>query len=206
MGWENGSLVETVDFDYDSIDGREVPTESVDETFWRNQGELLGEILRWLTVPKTLAGMGQRVATLALYLNPELIDQKALTDIEKLDGAPVSGAALSKALLTFQAKHGAHRGYFQKAAYLSDTYSRSATVVHEQRREKLNGNGKHPQHNEEYLKRQVADLERQLQETKDNSICSIKERASKGGKSHKGTAFAARRAKKAAKARWRKPR
>jgi hypothetical protein len=205
LAWENNSLVETVNFDYDAIDGKQSEANNVDDSFWHLQGELLVEILRFLTVPKTLAGRGQRVSALALYLNPSLIDEKSLKDIEKLEDAQCSGTALSKALLTFQQKFNAHRGYFQKAAYLSETYRRSAIVAHEQRKQNGNGQAKGKPCEIEYLRAENRRLAKKLQEIEDSAIIALKERSAKGGRAHKGTAFAKRRAKKAAKARHAKP-
>ena len=202
MGWENGSQVETCDFDYDAIDGETLP-ESVDEQFWRSQGELFGEILRWLTTPKTLEGIGARVKTLCLYLNPALIEETSLTEIKRLQGAPC-GAALSKALLTLQAKFDLNPSYFQKASYLRDVFRRSAVASHQERKAKLNGNGAHLKDDKEYLKAENERLKAEMEEIKANTLLSVKEFASKGGRSHKGTAFAKRRAKRAARARWRK--
>ena len=131
MNYADGRIVETVDFDYDAIDnpsGDEIQ-EKLDDDFWRLQGELFGDILRWLTVPKTLEGIGQRALGLTLYINPALIPQTSLAQIERLDGAPVGSAAISKALLLFQRKHNLPPGYFQKAEYLTDVYRRSAMVV-----------------------------------------------------------------------------
>jgi hypothetical protein len=209
LAWENGQRVDTVDFDYAAIDGEQSEPESVDESFWRMQGELFGEILRWLTIPKTLEGIGARVKTLCLYLNPTLIEETSLTEIKKLEGAPC-GAALSKALLSLQGKFDLHPSYFQKASYLRDVFRRSAVAVHAERKAKLNGNAKvngngaHLKDSKEYLKAENERLKAEMEETKANSLPSVKEFASKGGKAHRGTAFAKQRAKRAAKARWKK--
>lgn len=203
LGYENNQLVEAVDFPYDEIDGESEP-ESIDDTFWHLQGELLGEILRFLTVPRTLAGMGSRVATLALYLNPALIEQTSLKEIGRLHD-DASSTALSKALLLLQDKFKLHKAHFQKAEHLRERFRRSAIVGHEER--KLNGTNDSKTPNEvEYLRQEVRRLTDGLQAIEANAIVALKERSAKGGRAAKGKAHAKERARIAAKARWRKPR
>jgi hypothetical protein len=69
------------------------------------------------------------------------IGQTSLEQIAKLDGDGVGRAALSKAMLTFQQRFGAHHGPSQKAPYAVERYRRSAKAAHAERRQ--NGNGSH---------------------------------------------------------------
>jgi hypothetical protein len=127
---EDGYSVEVTIFDYGALDPHE---ESEDEEFWRIQGELLGEILRWLTVPQKPAAVGQRVLALCLYLNPDLIEQDSLRKISKACKDGVTAAALSHSLREFQDQFQAHRGAFQKAEHLRGIYSRSRVASHQSR-------------------------------------------------------------------------
>src|SRR5262252_6525458 len=85
-----------VDFDYGMLDGQELP--GVDTEFWRAQGELLVDILRWLTTPRSLAGAGARCHVLSLYLNASIAGKSSLREIAAMPEAPTV-AALSKAML-----------------------------------------------------------------------------------------------------------
>jgi hypothetical protein len=120
-----------VAFDYGALDARE-PV-GFDEEFWAAQGEFLHDILLWLTVPRSLSGMGARCCTLALYLSPELINKSALREISAMPGSPTA-AALSKAMLEFQERYRLHLGHYQKPAWMRERYRRSALVADQQSR------------------------------------------------------------------------
>ncbi len=127
----NGSGYEpSTAFDYAALDGH-LPLSS-DEEFWAAQGELLGDILRWLTAPRSLSGMGARCALLALYLNPEIVNKCTLKEISTMRGAP-GVAALSKAMLEFQRRHDLKPSFYQKSAWMRERYRKSALVAHGQR-------------------------------------------------------------------------
>ena len=73
MYFESGRLVETVDFPFDEIDralGVEPPEENDDAQFWRFEGEMVGEILRWLTEIDDDAAIDGRLRGLAHVLCP----------------------------------------------------------------------------------------------------------------------------------------
>jgi hypothetical protein len=120
-----------VTFDYGALDPRE-PV-GFDAEFWTAQGEFLGDVLRWLTIPRSLSGIGARCCTLVLYLNPGLINKSALREISAMPGAP-GAAALSKAMIEFQDRYGLHLGNYQKPGWARERYSRSAIVAHQQSR------------------------------------------------------------------------
>jgi len=191
LAWENGSQVEAVDFDYDAIDG-DVDSEpkNSDERFWQFASDLLSEVMRFLTVPRTLAEQGARVRALALRLAPELIDETSLTEISRQLNGKGDPAALSKALLVLQDKFQLCPAHYQKMGYLRDVFRRSAIAAHQDR--KANGsngtNGStHHKHDSEvqYLKDKVHKLEAELEDLQSRSILSLQERASLGGKAHK---------------------
>jgi hypothetical protein len=119
----------SIGFDYDAIDVRSPLT--ADEEFWQAQGELLGDVLRWLTQARSLSGMGARCCVLALYLNPEVIKKSSLKQIASMHGAP-GRAALSKAMLEFQRRYSLKPAQYQKVFWMRDRYRRSAIVAHQQ--------------------------------------------------------------------------
>src|ERR1700756_5029041 len=83
----NGCREPAIGFDYSALDVQSSPI-NLDEEFWHAQGELLGDVLRWMTTPRSLAGMGARCCALALYLNPELINKSSLQEISRMRGSP----------------------------------------------------------------------------------------------------------------------
>jgi hypothetical protein len=117
----------SVGFDFEGLDVSEVP--GVDEQFWGAQAELLADLLRWATVPHSLAHVGARVVVLVLYLNPRLINKSSLAEISRMRGAP-SRAALSKALLEFQRRYELKTSYFQKPSWACERFRRSAIAAH----------------------------------------------------------------------------
>ena len=127
----------SIGFDYDAIDAQPL---TVDEEFWHAQGELLGDVLRWLTRARSLNGIGARCCVLALYLNPDVIKKSSLKQIASMRGAPGT-AALSKAMLEFQRRYDLKPAPYQKIFWMRERYRRSAIVAHEQR---TNGNGMAP--------------------------------------------------------------
>jgi hypothetical protein len=119
-----------VGFDYDAIDLAQSLTP--DEEFWHAQGELFGDVLRWLTSARSLSRMGARCCVLALYLNPKLISKSSLEEISRMRGSP-GRAALSKAMLEFQRRYGLRPAAYQKLLWMRERYRRSAILAHQQR-------------------------------------------------------------------------
>ena len=72
-GFENGSMVRAYNFDYASLDGDDPEPVDSDAEFWRTQAELLQDVLRWVTEPKTADGVGARLCALCSYLCPPLV-------------------------------------------------------------------------------------------------------------------------------------
>ena len=126
----NGCHEPVVGFDYAALDGER--SISLDDEFWHAQGELLGDVLRWVTTPRSLSGIGARCCALALYLNPDLINKSSLEEISHMRGSPCR-AALSKAMLEFQRRYQLKPSHYQKAIWMRERYSRSAIVAHQQR-------------------------------------------------------------------------
>jgi hypothetical protein len=120
----------SVDFDFSLLDEPEAG--DVDTEFWRAQSELLADILRWVTVPRTLAGAGARCYALVLYLNPSIITQRSLREICSMSGSPCV-SALSKAMLEFQERYALKPSYYQKPVWMRERFRRSAIIAHEQR-------------------------------------------------------------------------
>jgi hypothetical protein len=123
-GKGHNGAVPSVQFDYDALD-REEPV--ADAEFWAAQGELLGDILRWLTAPRSLSQMGARCCVLSLYLNPAIIGKCTLKQIATMRGSP-GVSALSKAMIEFQKSYALKPGYYQKALWMRERYRRSALV------------------------------------------------------------------------------
>jgi hypothetical protein len=115
------------DFDFASVDTPD--SLGLDTEFWHAQAELLGDLLRWVTIPHSLAGMGARLCVLVLYLNPRLINKTSLAEISRMRGAPTR-AALSKAMLQFQARYALNPSYYQKAGWMRARYQKSAFAAH----------------------------------------------------------------------------
>ena len=113
-----------VDFDYGALD-RDQPI--ADAEFWAAQGELLGDILRWLTAPRSLSRVGARCYVLSLYLNPAIIGKCSLKQIAMMRGSP-GVSALSKAMIEFQEHYGLRPGNYQKVLWMRERYRRSALV------------------------------------------------------------------------------
>ena len=124
-----------VGFDYTAVDSPKSLT--LDEEFWQAQGELLGDVLRWMTTPRSLAGIGARCCALALYLNPELINKSSLEEISRMTGSPCR-AALSKAMLEFQRRYNLKPSHYQKPVWMRERYRRSALLAHQQKYELSN--------------------------------------------------------------------
>jgi hypothetical protein len=122
-GKDHGA-VPSVQFDYDALD-REEPV--ADAEFWAAQGELLGDILRWLTAPRSLSRVGARCYVLSLYLNPAIINKCTLKQIATMRGS-VGVSALSKAMIEFQNNYGLRPGNYQKVLWMRERYRRSALV------------------------------------------------------------------------------
>jgi hypothetical protein len=121
-------LEPTVAFDYAGFDPAE--PNSFDAAFWSAQAAFLADILAWITTARDLNGMGARVATLVLYLRPQLLNQTSLREISKLPNAPTA-AALSKAMIELQERYSLHLGNYQKPAWARERYRRSAIVAHQ---------------------------------------------------------------------------
>jgi hypothetical protein len=117
----------SVGFDYPALE-QEKHTEPEAE-FWAAQAELLGDLLRWLTTPRSLGGMGARCVLLAFYLNPDIVNKSRLTEIAAMPGAP-GKAALSKAMLEFQRRYELKPSAYQRLFWMRDRYRRSALVAH----------------------------------------------------------------------------
>jgi hypothetical protein len=125
----------TVDFDFskviDNLDGS--PVADIDNEFWALEAQLLTDILSWFLEAKNLSGVGARCATLVMYLRPQLLRQRSLREISKLENAPTA-AALSKCLLQLETKFGLKPGRIQKPGWSREVFSKSARCAHEQRR------------------------------------------------------------------------
>jgi hypothetical protein len=123
------------DFDYDkildSLDGAPLP--DIDSEFWALEAALLTDILSWFLEAKNLSGVGARCATLVMYLRPQLLRQRSLREISKMENAPTA-AALSKCLLQLETKFNLKPGRVQKPAWSREVFSRSARAAHEERR------------------------------------------------------------------------
>jgi hypothetical protein len=119
-----------VGFDYTAIDSNSEEPLTPDAEFWAAQGELLGDILRWLTRPRSLSAMGARCCLLALYLNPDIVNKCRLADISCMKGAP-GPAALSKAMIEFQRRYNLKPSYYQRPLWMRERYRRSAIVAHQ---------------------------------------------------------------------------
>jgi hypothetical protein len=115
------------DFDYTSLDVSELP--ELDQAFWSAQGELLHDVLLWLTEANNLSSVGARCLTLCLYLRPELIRASSLRELSKMENAPTA-ACLSKALCELEEKYGLRPGCFQKPAWARERFRRSAIAAH----------------------------------------------------------------------------
>jgi hypothetical protein len=115
----------SVQFDYGALDQDESPV--ADAEFWAAQGELLGDILRWLTAPRSLSRVGARCYVLTLYLNPAIINKCTLKQIATMRGS-VGVSALSKAMIEFQKNYGLRPGNYQKVLWMRERYRRSALV------------------------------------------------------------------------------
>jgi hypothetical protein len=116
--------IPSVQFDYDALDQDEPVA---DNEFWAAQGELLGDILRWLTAPRSLSRVGARCYVLSLYLNPAIIGKCSLKQIATMRGS-VGVSALSKAMIEFQKNYNLRPGNYQKVLWMRDRYRRSALV------------------------------------------------------------------------------
>jgi hypothetical protein len=125
-----------VPFAYDQVladeEGNEPPTP--DAKFWGLEGELLRDLLDWITTARDLTGMGARCAVLVMYLGrADLIKPNSLRAIARLPDAP-SASALSKALIELETKYNLRTSPIQKPRWSRQIFSKSAKCAHEERR------------------------------------------------------------------------
>lgn len=125
----NNGYEPSVGFDYAALDDMTV---DIDAQWWNAQGQLLNDILCWMTSPHSLARIGARCCLLAFYLNPEIINKSRLQDIASMPGSP-SKAALSKAMIEFQKRYNLNPAVYQRPLWMRERYRRSAIVAHQTR-------------------------------------------------------------------------
>src|SRR5215471_8430726 len=87
-------------FDYSLLDGQE--SVDLDAEFWMAEAELLGDLLRWMTIPHSLREVGARCYALSGRLNPAIMcDRKGIASVP---GA-LSVGALSEVMREFESRY-----------------------------------------------------------------------------------------------------